>query len=170
MANVSNLAGDGINPQADSIGLVDGAERPAFNQMVIKFDLNDIPLAANTYILGKLPVGAAITRAILVVDTAFSHALDIGISDVNGAEAAGAGTDGNLDVLLDGSQQANTAKGVYLAGGEKASGKMCGLLTSSTYVSMLGHLCETDSYIVASPATNLTTGAGTLVVEYIKTL
>ena len=166
MANVSKLAADGINPAASILGKVDGAERPAFNQMVINVIHSDIPTAANTYVLGKLPVGAAVTRAVWVVKTAFTDGIDFGISDVDGT----AGTEGNLNVLLDDSQQNNQAVGVYLAGGEKASGKMCGLLTSTTYVSMLGHLCVTDSYIVASAAADLSAGEGTLVVEYIQTV
>tara|TARA_R100000808_G_scaffold9314_1_gene25651 strand:- start:213 stop:713 length:501 start_codon:yes stop_codon:yes gene_type:complete len=166
MADVSLLAADGSTPQASILGKVDGAERTGFNHMAINLIHSDIPATADVYILAKLPVGAAIIRALWIVKTAFTDGIDFGV----GTSAGAAGTDGNLDCLLDDSQLNNHAVGVYVAGGEKASGEMCGSLTSTSYVSQKGHLCVTDSYITAKPAADLSDGEGTLIVEYVQTL
>ena len=167
MANNSLLAADGQNPKASIHGLADGGERSAFNQVVCHLTYLDIPTSADSYVLAKIPVGAAIVRCIWIVKTAFSNLVDIGVSTSAGV----AGTDGNLDVLLDGSAQANNLiNTVVIMGGEKASGKNCGLLTSTTYVSVLGHMCTTDSYIVVTPAGTQSAGEGTLIVEYYNTL
>tara|TARA_Y100001963_G_scaffold24069_1_gene32302 strand:- start:102 stop:602 length:501 start_codon:yes stop_codon:yes gene_type:complete len=166
MANVSLLASDGSTPQASILGKVDGAERTGFNHMAINLIHSDIPATADTYVIGRLPVGAAIIRALWIVKTAFTDGIDFGIGTSLGA----AGTEGNLDCLLDDSQLNNEAVGVYVAGGEKSSGEMCGTLSSTSYVSQKGHLCVTDSYIIASPAADLTAGEGTLIVEYVQTL
>jgi len=152
MANVSLLAPDGVNPKASILGKKDGAERGATNQMVIKLGHADIPTAANTYVLGKLPVGAAVVGVTWIVTTAFTDGIDFGISDVDGTS----GTEGDLDILQDDSAVNNHAVGVYKH-----------LHASNNYN---GHLCVTDSYIVASATADLSAGAGTLVVEYIKTL
>tara|TARA_X000001388_G_scaffold37133_1_gene26283 strand:+ start:6376 stop:6837 length:462 start_codon:yes stop_codon:yes gene_type:complete len=153
MANVSLLAADGETPKASMLGKVGAGERPATDSMVIKVTHSDIPTAANTYILGRLPVGAAVTNAFWIVTTQFSDGIDIGISNSAGA----AGTDGNVDVLQDDSVANNHTVGIYPANTH----------ASNNYP---GHLCTTDSYIVASAAGDLTAGVGTLVVEYIETL
>ena len=152
MANVSLLASDGINPKLSMHANLDGGERPATGSMAIKVIHSDIPTAANTYVLGKLPVGAAITKATWVVTVAFNDGIDFGISDVNGTT----GTEGDLDALQDDSAVNNHTVGIYQT-----------IHASNNYT---GHLCVTDSYIVASGTNNLTAGEGTLVVEYVKTL
>ena len=153
MSNVSLLAADDTNPKASMLGQVGAGERPYTNHMAIKVVHSDIPTAANTYILGKLPVGAVVTNAWWVVTTAFTDGVDIGISNSSGA----AGTDGNPDVIQDDSVANNHAVGCYPANTH----------ASNNYP---GHLCTTDSYIVASAAADLSAGVGTLVVEYIETL
>ena len=153
MANVSLLAADDTNPKASMLGKVGAGERPYTNHMAIKVVHSDIPTAANTYILGKLPVGAVVTNAWWVVTTAFTDGVDIGISNSSGA----AGTDGNPDVIQDDSVANNHAVGCYPANTH----------ASNNYP---GHLCTTDSHIVASAAGDLTAGEANLVVEYIETL
>lgn len=153
MANVSLLAADGINPKSSMLGKVDAAERGSGGSMVIKIVHSDIPLTANTYVIGKLPVGSVVTGATWIVTTAFTDGVDIGISNSSGA----AGTDGDVDAIQDDSVANNHTVGAYAALKH----------ASNNYVP---HLCTTDSYIVASPAADLSAGEGTLVVEYIKTL
>ena len=153
MANVSNLAADGVNPKASMMGLVDGGERPATGSVAIKILHSDIPTAANTYVLAKLPVGCAVIGATWIVTTAFTDGIDMGISDVGGTT----GTDGDLDCIQDDSVAANHTVGAYAALKH----------ASNNYVP---HLCTTDSYIVASAAADLSAGEGTLVVDYVKPL
>ena len=153
MANVSLLAADGINPKSSMLGKVDAAERGSGGSMVIKIVHSDIPLTATTYVIGKLPVGSVVTGATWIVTTAFTDGVDIGISNSSGA----AGTDGDVDAIQDDSVANNHTVGAYAALKH----------ASNNYVP---HLCTTDSYIVASPAADLSAGEGTLVVEYIKTL
>ena len=167
MANNSLLASDGKTPDASIQGISSNSERTAFNQVVMHLTASDIPTSGDTYVLAKIPVGSAIVSVIWIVKAAFSNLVDVGISNSSGT----AGTDGNLDVLLDGSSQANKAiNTVVIWGGEKASGKNCGLLTDTTYVSVLGHLCTTDSHIVIKPTGAQSVGEGTLIVEYYDTL
>lgn len=149
------LAADGINPKNSILGKVDGAERGAMNRLVVNLTYSDIPTASDTYVLGKLPVGAAVTNAYWVVSTAFSDGVDFGITDVDGT----AGTDGNVDIIMDDNTTANHTVGIYRA--DK------GTHASNNYA---GHLCITDSYVTATPSGTNTAGVGTLVVEYIETL
>ena len=113
---------------------------------------SDIPTAANTYVLGKIPVGSIVTNVTWVVTTEFTDGVDFGITSVAGV----AGTDGDIDVLQDDSTSANHTVGVYTGGrGAHASNNF------------LGHNCITDSYISCSATADLSAGAGKLFVEYI---
>ena len=114
---------------------------------------SDIPTAANTYVLAKLPVGCAVIGATWIVTTQFSDGIDMGISNSSGA----AGTDGDVDAIQDDSVANNHTVGAYAALKH----------ASNNYVP---HLCTTDSYIVASAAGDLTAGEGTLIVDFVKPL
>ena len=154
MAIVSLLAPDGTNPKASMLGAVDAGERGAKNTMVIKIGFADVPATADTYVLGKLPVGAAVTGCWWIVTEAFTDGLDFGISTVAGV----AGTDGDLDILNNDNILANHTVGIHP------------MFAHASNNTGSNHLCVTDSHICVKPEADETTGAGTLVVEYIKTL
>ena len=155
MANNSMLAADGVNPKAAILGAVNSGERSPLNNVAIKLTHSDIPTSGDTYVLAKLPVGCAVTNCYWVVSTAFSNLVDIGITNSSGA----AGTDGNVDILIDGSTKDSKAVGISRA-------------DASTHASnnYAGHLCITDSYVTLVNAGAQSAGAGTLVVEYVEAL
>jgi|21_taG_2_1085346.scaffolds.fasta_scaffold01929_3 hypothetical protein len=154
MAIVSLLAPDGTNPKASMLGAVDAGERGAKNTMVIKIGHADIPTAANTYVLGQLPVGAAVVNCWFIVTAAFTDGIDFGIGNASGVS----GTDGDVDKLNDDNILNNHTVGIHPM-----------FAHASNNVGS-NHLCTTDSHVVASAVADLSAGAGTLVVEYIKTL
>ena len=153
MATVSNLAADGINPQASAHASMDSPERSHYGTMAIKVNYADVITAANTYVLAKLPGSCAITRCEWLVTTAFNDGIDFGIRDVDGAN-------GDADVLLDDSTVNNEAAGFINDGaGLHATSAFNGYLTTDT-------VC----YVTCSAAADLTSGEGYLFIEYLKTL
>lgn len=153
MANISLLAPDGTNPKASMLGAADGAERGCINQVVINVDWEDITIDTNTYVLAQLPTGAAVINCVWIVTDAFSDGVDFGIAASTGAVVSG----GDVNILQDDGTVANHAVGLYI---NKVH-------ATNAYG---GHLCTADNYVMCSPTTTLTSGTGTLVVEYIKTL
>ena len=155
MANNSMLAADGVNPKGSILGAVNSGERSPLNHVVVKLIHSDIPTSGDTYVLARIPVGSAVTNCYWTVSTAFSNLVDIGITNSSGA----AGTDGNIDILIDGSTKDSKAVGISRAGASTHA--------TNNYA---GHLCITDSYITLVNAGTQSAGAGTLVVEYLEAL
>ena len=154
MANNSLLSSDGVNPKQGMIGAISSSER-GLSRVAVKVKAADIPTSGDTYVVAKLPVGCAVVNAYWIVSSAFSNLVDIGITDIGGT----AGTDGNVDILIDGSTKDSKAVGISRA-------------DASTHASnnYAGHLCITDSYVTITCAGAQNTGEGTLVVEYLEAL
>ena len=155
MANNSLMAADATNP-GPSIKLnTTNDEVSKVNVFAGDLLYSDFATAADTYILGKLPVGSVITNVTCLVTTAFNDGFDLGISNSSGA----AGTDGNLDGLADDSAVNNHTVGVYTGGGT--------LHASNNFA---GHVCTTDSHVVISATADMTQGAMKGFIEYLSPL
>ena len=154
MANNSLLSSDGVNPKQGMVGKISSSER-GLSRIAVKVLGTDIPTSGDTYVVAKLPVGCAVINAYWIVSSVFANLVDIGITDVDGA----AGTDGNVDILIDGSVKDSKVVGISRA-------------DASTHASnnYAGHLCITDSYVTITCAGAQSTGVGTLVVEYLEAL
>ena len=155
MANVSLMNADGVTPNSSIKLNTTNDEVSKVNVFSVDLIHSDFPTAANTYVLGKLPVGSVITNVTCLVTSAFNDGFDLGISDVDGT----AGTDGNLDGLADDSAVNNHTAGVYTGGRT--------LHASNNFA---GHVCTTDSYVVISATADMTQGAMNVFIEYIKPL
>ena len=155
MANVSLMAADNVNPSPSIKLNTTNDEVGKVNLFAVDLDYSDFATAANTYVLGKIPVGSIVTNVTCVVTSAFNDGFDLGISNVDG----GAGTDGNLDGLADDSAVNNHTAGIYTNGGT--------LHASNNFA---GHNCTTDSYIVISATNDMTQGAMKVFVEYVAPL
>ena len=155
MGNVSLMAADNVNPNSSIKLKTENAEIGKVQIFAVDLVYSDFATAANTYVLGKIPVGSVITNATLVVTTAFNDGLDIGVSNVSGA----AGTDGDVDIIADDSAVNNHTVGVYTNG-----------RTIHASNNFPGHNCITDSYIVISATADMTQGAAKLFVEYVAPL
>lgn len=153
MATVSNLASDGVNPKASAKANMDSPERSHYGTLAIKVNFADIPLAADTYILAKLPGGCAITRAEWLVTSAFTDGADFGITKLDG-------TGGNQDVLFDDNTVANHGFG-FLNDGAGVHATQCfnGYLTTD-------EIC----YVSCDPTADMVQGEGYLFIEYLKVL
>jgi hypothetical protein len=153
MPTISNLGADGINPKSSAHQPMQNPERGHYGTLAIKVKYTDVLLAANTYILAKLPGGCAITRAEWLVTSAFNDGLDFGITKLDG-------TGGDADVLFDDSTIANHAAGFKNDG--------AGLHATSCFD---GYLTTTDiCYVSCDPTADTTSGEGTLFIEYLMPL
>lgn len=155
MANVSLMAADNVNPGSTIKLNTTNDEVGKVNVFAADLVFGDFATAANTYVLGKIPVGSIVTNVTCVVTSAFNDGFDLGISDVNGT----AGTDGDLDGLADDSAVNNHTAGVYTGGRT--------LHASNNFT---GHNCTTDSYIVISATADMTQGAMKVFIEYVAPL
>ena len=155
MANVSVMAADNVNP-APAIKLnTTNDEVGRVNVFAVDLVYGDFATAANTYVLGKIPVGSIITNVTCVVTSAWNDGFDMGISDIDGT----AGTDGDIDGLADDSGVAKHTVGIYTGGRS--------IHASNNF---LGHNCITDSYIVSSAVADMTQGAMKVFIEYVAPL
>ena len=155
MANVSVMAADNVNPApAIKVSTVND-EVGKVNLFAVDLVFGDFATAANTYVLGKIPVGSIVTNVTCVVTSAWNDGFDLGISNIDGA----AGTDGDIDGLADDSAVNNHTVGVYTGGRT--------LHASNNFT---GHNCITDSYIVISATADMTQGAMKVFVEYVAPL
>jgi hypothetical protein len=155
MANVSVMAADGINPDSSIRLNTTNDEVGRVNVFAVDLVFGDFATAANTYVLGKIPVGSIVTNVTCVVTSAWNDGFDMGISDVNGT----AGTDGDIDGLADDSGVNNHTVGIYTGG-----------RTVHASNNFLGHNCITDSYIVISAVADMTQGAMKVFIEYVAPL
>ena len=155
MANVSLMAADNVNPGSTIKLNTTNDEVGKVNVFAADLVFGDFATAANTYVLGKIPVGSIVTNVTCVVTSAFNDGFDMGISNIDGA----AGTDGDIDGLADDSGVANHTVGIYTGGRS--------IHASNNF---LGHNCITDSYIVISAVADMTQGAMKVFIEYVAPL
>lgn len=156
-----NAAGLSVNnhygPRStdESFGGMSSTCKGIVKEAIWQFEYNRLPDAASTNMHFSIPAGATIVSAKLIIDTAFTSTstttdITVGLQKADGTEI-------DNDGLI---TAANATQTTIATAGNVITGS--GALVGTTIGAAAGEL------VVAGSDTDLLTGAGRVIVEYIK--